>query len=385
MSDRRPAPRIQTCVFTKAVLAMFWVRLGSLNALVESGGSWFWKQWLQTKMPSADSIGRVGALLDREGLRKGVHQIYARLKRNKALGGIGGLTVAVLDGHEINASYLRHCLGCLQRTVYTAAGDRIQYYHRNVTLMLLAGRLWLLLDLEPQRLGEDEVATGIRLLDRVLADYPRAFQVVLADAFYCKAPFVHFLWDHHKYILVVLKDERRDLYEDVMGICKIQQPHEGRYRRRKCLWWDATDLTTWKQVTTPMRVVRSQETYYVRRQATKELTPETSEWMWATNLPLSLACTELVVRLGHARWDIENYGFNELVNGWHADHIYKHDPDAIEAFYLVVFIAFNIFHAFILLNLKPEQRKGKTERYWIRLFISEIYPNGLNKKRGRAP
>ena len=107
--------------------------------------------------------------------------------------------------------------------------------------------------------------------------------------------------------------------------------------------------------------------------------------MWATNLPLSLACTELVVRLGHARWDIENYGFNELVNGWHADHIYKHDPDAIEAFYLVVFIAFNIFHAFILLNLKPEERKGKTERYWIRLFISEIYPNGLNKKRGRAP
>jgi hypothetical protein len=79
-----------------------------------------------------------------------------------------------------------------------------------------------------------------------------------------------------------------------------------------------------------MRVVRSQETYYVRRQATKALTLEISEWMWATNLPPSLASTELVVRLGHARWDIENFGFNELVNGWHADHVYKHDPDAIE-------------------------------------------------------
>lgn len=385
MSDGRPAPRIQTCVFTKAVLGMFWVRLGSLNALVESAGSWFWKHWLRSKMPSADSVGRVFAVLDRGGLRKGVHRIYVRLKRNKALGGIGGLTVAVLDGHETHASYLRHCRGCLERTVHTAAGDRIQYYHRNVTLMLLAGRLRLLLDMEPQKPGEDEVATGTRLLDRVLADYPRAFQVVLADALYCKAPFVNFLSSHHKYILVVLKDERRDLYEDVLGLCKIQPPHEGRYRKRKCLWWDVQDLTTWKQVTTPMRVVRSQETYSVRRQATKELTSETSEWMWATNLPPSLARTELVVRLGHARWDIENYGFNELVNGWHADHVYKHDPDAIEAFYLVVFVAFNIFHAFLILNLKPQRRKGKTERYWILLFIAEIYPNGLKNKRVRAP
>jgi hypothetical protein len=364
---------------------MFWVRLGSVNALVESAGSCFWKRWLQTEMPSADSVGRVCALLDREGLRQGVHHIYARLKRNKALGTIGGLTVAVLDGHEINASYLRHCPGCLERTVHTAAGDRIQYYHRNVTLMLLAGRLRLLLDMEPQKPGEDEVATGLRLLARVLADYPRMFQVVLADAFYCKAPFVNFLWSHHKYILVVLKDERRDLYEDVMGLCKINRPQEGRYRKRKCLWWDVQGLKTWEQVTTPIRVVRSQETYSVRRQATKELTLETSGWMWATNLPQSLASTELVVRLGHARWDIENYGFNELVNGWHADHVYKHDSTAIEAFYLLVFLAFNIFHAFLILNLKPERRKGKTERYWIRVFMSEIYPNGLGKKRVRAP
>ena len=107
--------------------------------------------------------------------------------------------------------------------------------------------------------------------------------------------------------------------------------------------------------------------------------------MWVTNLPPSLATTELVVRLGHARWDIENYGFNELVNGWHADHVYKHDPDAIESLYLVAFIAFNIFHAFLILNLKPQCRKGKTEQFWIRIFISEIYPNGSENKHVRAP
>jgi len=40
---------------------------------------------------------------------KGIHHLYARLKRNKALPDIQGLGVAVLDGHESHASYRRHC------------------------------------------------------------------------------------------------------------------------------------------------------------------------------------------------------------------------------------------------------------------------------------
>ena len=106
-------PRIPTPVFTKAGLAMFWARLGSLNALRQSAGSRFWRHWLRRKMPSDDSMGRVYGQLETGGLRKGLHHIYTCLKRNKALAGIGGLNVAVLDGHETHASYLRHCAGCL--------------------------------------------------------------------------------------------------------------------------------------------------------------------------------------------------------------------------------------------------------------------------------
>lgn len=356
-----------------------------MNALVQSAGSQFWKKWLQAQMPSGDSIGRVGAELRTQDLRNSLHHIYARLKRNKALPGIGGLTVAVLDGHETCASYLRHCPQCLERRVRIGAGEKVQYYHRQVTLMLVSGRLRLLLDTELQRPGEDEVATAIRLLRRALVNYPRAFQLLVTDALYCQAPFINFLWAHRKYILAVLKDDRRDIYQDVIGLCQLIKPSQGSYRKRKCLWWDISGVQSWPQVNSPIRVIRSQETYFIRRQATKTITSETTEWLWITNLPRSLAGTELVVRLGHARWDIENYGFNELVNGWHTDHVYKHDPVAIEAFYLIAFIAFNIYHAFLLLNLKPEYRRGKTDRFWICLLISEIYPPALASKHIRAP
>lgn len=317
-------PRIATAVFINAGLVMYWARLGSLHGLRQSEGSRFWRQWLRSKMPSEDSMGRVFTQVDNRDLRAMVHSVYSRLKRNKALRGIAGMTVAVLDGHETHASYRRHCAGCLQRKIHTQTGDRIQYYHRNVTLMLLGKKLRLILDVEAQRPGEDEIATARRLLDRVLSSYPRAFRVILADAFYAEAPFINYLWSHRKYVLIVLKDERRDIYQDSRGLFKVHEPREGNYRGRECLWWDVCDLRSWPGVDSPLRVVCSFERYGVRRQATGEVEQQTTEWMWVTNLPTDLASTAVVVHLGHARWDIENYGFNELVNGWHADHVYRH-------------------------------------------------------------
>ena len=70
----------------------------------------------------------------------------------------------------------------------------MQYYHRQVTLLLLAeapaggAPLRLLLDVEPQQPGEQETAAARRLLERVLEAYPRAFDVVLGDALYATAP-----------------------------------------------------------------------------------------------------------------------------------------------------------------------------------------------------
>ena len=131
---------------------------------------------------------------------------------------------------------------------------------------------------------------------------------------------------------MVLKDERRDLYQDACGLFAATPPAEGKYRSRHCQWWDVSDLTTWPQVNAPVRVLRSRETYPVRRQMTKQVESITTEWVWATTLPVTQAATEQAVGFGHRRWDIENYGFNELANEWHSDHVYKHHPKAIERF-----------------------------------------------------
>jgi hypothetical protein len=161
--------------------------------------------------------------------------------------------------------------------------------------------------------------------------------------------------------------------QDVAGLFNHVAPQQGSYRSRPCHWWDFSDLLSWPQVHAPVRVVRSLETYTVRRQLDKQDEPQTSDWIWATTLPPAQVPVDRVVHLGHQRWDIENYGFNELVNEWHSDHVFKHDPQAIECFLLVAFLAYNIFHAFLTRNVKPCARKGKTQIYWARLIAAELY------------
>ncbi len=246
-------------------------------------------------------------------------------------------------------------------------------------MLLLSGALpgretvRLLLDHEPQRPGEDEVETALRLLARVIPAYPRAFDLVLADALYAKAPFFNFLLARGKHALVVLKEERRNLYQDVAGLFDHVAPQPGRYRSRQCHWWDFPDLLSWPQVQAPVRVVRSLETYTVRRQLDQQDDPQTSDWIWATTLPPAQVPVDRIVHWGHQRWDIENYGFNELANEWHSDHIFKHDPCAIECFLLVAFLAYNIFHVFLARNVKPSVRQGKTQIFWARLIAAELY------------
>src|ERR1700740_2326929 len=121
-----------------------------------------------------------------------------------------------------------------------------------------------------------------------------------------------------------------------------------------------------------IRVVPSEKSGTVNRQLTKERTPQTAGWVCLTTLSLAQARTEQIVRLAHLRWDIENHGFNELVNGWHADHVYRHQSGAVACFLLLAFLAYDLFHAFFALNLKPQLRRHRTMTFWVRLIVAEI-------------
>ena len=374
IQDGRVQGRIPTSVIVRAALAMGLCRLGSLNALGQTRDSSFWRRWLGQSLPSPDTIGRVAGLVDVESLRALGHHLYERLKRGKALmPAPHGLLAVVLDGHETHATYKRHCAGCLERTIHTVGGDRIQYYYRLVDASLVTADLHILLDAEPILPGEDEVAVALRLLDRLVRDYPRAFDVVQGDALYADPRFFNWAIDHGKHAMAVLKNDRRDLLQDAQRLFGDQAPTlvQEASPRRQC--WDLEGFTTWPQVKVPVRVVASHETRPVRRQLDGQTQQEVTDWYWVTTLPGKLASTGAVVQIGHRRWGIENEGFNELVNQYHADHVYRHQPTAMLVFWLLTQLCLNVFTAFFRRNLKPAARAAVSMLHVARLMLAELY------------
>lgn len=376
ITDSRLRPRIETSVVAGSALVMDLAQMGSLNALEQTEGHCFWKDWITDGvLPSADTIGRVFSLIEVNTLRSVLKHTYSRLKRNKVLRPAfhDNLFAVIIDGHESSASYLRCCPDCLQREIKTTSGSEIQHYHRHVTAVLLFKDFVLPIDLEMQRPGEDEVAAAIRLLERLFIDYPRAFDVVIADGLYASAPFFKKVTAHGKQIIAVLKDERRDLLQDAMGIFNQEQPilvRDGNITRQ-C--WNGEGLTSWPQFGGNVRVVCSLETTTRKRQKTGNEEERVSDWLWVTTLPKTMLGTEVFVLIAHKRWDIENKAFNELVTYWHADHVYAHTCNAIEAFLLTTLLAYNLFHAFINCNLKSVIRAMYTKKHIARAVAAELF------------
>ncbi len=120
-------------------------------------------------------------------------------------------------------------------------------------------------------------------------------------------------------------------------------------------------------------MVRSLETTTIRRQMTGEEQQQVADWVWVSTISKQKLQTTAFVDFGHSRWVIENNELNELVTYWQADHVYKQHPVAIEAFWLLIMLAYNLFHVFINLNLKPEIRDKRSKLHWARVIAAELY------------
>lgn len=390
----RVRPQIPTSTVARGALAMTLCRLGSFNALEQTHASPSWKQWLgdEGRLPSADTLSRVSAGMDLEQIRQIQYELYTQLKRNKALSPPPhGLMLAVLDGHETHSTIRRHCQGCQQRVLHTRKGDVTQYYHRLVTLMLVAGDQEFLLDAEPilpskypALTDEDEVAAATRLFDRVIVRYPRAFDVVGGDALYVRGDFFNYVKDKGKDVMAVLKKNNPALLSDATALCQDMPPKVLQRRGRRLETWDIPGFKGWSTCRHDVRVVRSDETWSIRRQLDKQEHEQQSHWAWVTTLPQVRAGTAAVVVMGHERWSIENQGFNELVNRWHANHVYRHDGHAMLVLWLLTMISVNLFTAFYRRNLKPAVRKAFDTLHVNHLIKAELY-QGLTATMASGP
>ena len=364
---------------------MFLGRIGSLNALDQTRRSRDWKKLLDGKdLPSADTLGRVAAMVSAVALREILVRLQSKMRQKKALPRLTDHLVAlVFDGHESMSSFLRKpCGDCLERKIGKPEEQRAQSYHRYVFASLVGEDFHYFVDVEPIRPGEGEVVAARRLYDRIHPLYARSYQVVAGDALYLEGPFFQAAIDRGKDVIAVLKREDLCLFKDAEALFDEMEPIVFKRKGRDHRCWDLPDFTSFSTVDRSLRVVKSLETWRVKRQRTGEMEELHGKWIWATTISEERADTREIVRLGHSRWDIENQGFNEAVNRYRMNHVCCHEPNAMIVFFLLVMLAMNLFEVFYRRSLKPALREGLDRSSIAQMIRAPLSPD---VKRSAAP
>jgi hypothetical protein len=308
------------------------------------------------------------------------------LKRNKAFvrNQLSGLLALNIDANEHFKSRSRCCAQCLQRQI-TIRNDQGQeeevteYYHKEVYAQLSGPQWNTLLDVEPLRPGEEERAAALRLLGRLRRLYGvRFFNVVVADAWYAKGPFLKAVSALGWALVVVLKQEDYDVYKEAWALTRGKPAEEFRHDGREVRLWEVRDLTFSKTYGRAVRVVRAQEKWTTVKVVggKKKLIRKESNWLWVATEELDAYSGRTIWNLGHGRWRIENNAFNVLTKHWHLRHCAHHDPTSILVCLLITLLAFNLFHAFVLLNGKL-YRQGKITLQELRLQLYRAVEHGL--------
>ena len=362
--SRRPYAKIPTRSLLLSLLLGVVVRAGSYLDLSQQTKRRRWQHLIHWKQRiSDDAFHYVSERFYLEDLRQDLAEVGKRLKANKALESckINGLLFLSLDANEHFHSRSRCCRCCCQRESdeVDAQGQKqtvIEYYHRYVFAQINGPKLNVLLDLEPIRPGEGEAQTALRLLGRIRRVCGvRFFDAITVDSWYVQGPFLKAVEKLGWAWVVVLKQERMEVFQEARALSATQKPSLEFYdkaRKRHIKLWEVKDLDFSESYGPKVRVVHSQEEWVQTKVVGgKRISqPQTSHWWWMASEGLQAYACKVVYEGGHRRWGIENKAFNELTQFYHLDHCYHHEPGAMLAQMLILMLGFVLFSAYAVLH-----------------------------------
>ncbi len=408
MSDARTHPEISPASVFLALFHALVFRLPSLQQLDTELSHSYLPHWIGAERSFRDDTLRYSlSSFHLAPLEQMLVEINRRLKRGKALdaGRVQGHLVAALDGIEVLASFRRRCEGCLERRVSGKdetgqSVEQIQYYHRAVGCQIVSSPVKPFLAVEWLRPGEGEDSAALRLLARLPQLYgSRFFDILLLDSLYAQAPVLKRAQEMKWQVVITLKQEKRDLYQDALGLFRARPPDQtftasqpGKSYAVRL--WEESGLPFSRHHPQPVRVIRTQEevseTHYRGEQKRTETTSH--EWLWMTTLPSPAFSAPLVRRLGHDRWKNENNGWMDLTQHWAFKHGFlhacRHRPQrrqpsgerelvpnhGLAAVTLILLIAFALCSAFVLRHSQLARRDHLTA-----LAVAAQLRSGISK------
>ncbi len=374
-------------IFMSVFLCLL-MRLGSFRQLefeVKNGRIGKFLPRVDRETFCSNTVGNRLESMSTDALEREITGVPKKLRRNKAYGTashphtIGGLKISATDGTEYFRSESIHCPECMRVHVTTKEGIKIHYVHRIVIMQTVgvmhSSAIQTILGAErilPKDAEEGEESSGHegegaaakRLIKKMIGFYgSRFFDVFTTDALYTNKPFVLFVDSLGKYLVSRVKREDTTLYQEI-EILSQRVTHvyiEDLEERMDCWIYEIPELQQSLDWDVPTRGFKIIEKVYKIVSGEKIYTKEET-FLCMSTLPEKLGDIEVnadvIRRIVHAKWGIENNGIKDLKDNWYMEHNFHHQPNATYAVLLIMFMVYNLFYAYVFRHMKSYRLYG---------------------------
>ena len=249
--------------------------------------------------------------------------IIRKAKENKIYrnGTIDNLVVVGIDGTEAFGSYKKKWDNCYNKKIknkrFVDGKEQIveDEYHEQICVFarIVGKRPGILLGYEKVTCNgnegkqEFEPNVGIKLVQKLKKTYGSGIDVIVGDAIYLRESVIKSVLEEGYQGVFRLKDNNRMLLENAKGTFKLCKVKKYSSKGTKIKYW--SDIFEYYGYN--VKVVRFEE-----------------EDQNGKKQEIYVVCTDTnmnektINKIIHARWGIENEGFNELKNQWNLKHCY---------------------------------------------------------------
>ena len=286
--------------------------------------------------------------IDPESLRPAFRAVHRHLQRHKVLQDYRYLDsyLVSVDGTGQFASSALSCPQCCSKS----GGKKTCYYHQLLVGVIVHPDRATVLPLMPEAITRQDGASkndcernaARRLLTALRRDHPKLKLIVVEDSLASTGPHVQLLESlDMRYILGVKEGDHQALFEAVQtqlvaGGCQEWERTDAQGVEHGYRWVNGLSLNH-----SHAEVKVNFLEYWEIKDGGQRL------WTWVTNLPLSGANVEVIMRAARARWKVENETFNTLKNqGYGLEHNYGHGQQHLATnFALLMMLAFLVDQA----------------------------------------
>lgn len=374
LNDFRLGETILTESLFEALFSGFVLHLKSFRALefeIQQGR--LKKVWQNRNSFHINSLRYGLEFFQIETLDLMLQSICRKMKRSKMLSlGVSGLHVVAIDGTEFFRSEAIHCDDCME--VHLSDGT-VQYVHRGVFMQHVGTKLKPFLAAEPilpkdkseedsQPGHEGELTAAKRLLSRVVRQYGKRFiDIVTLDAIYMNKPFFQHCIALNLDAVARVKNERTQLYKEIESLCELTKPYKG-YDQTEGVAYTIYEIEAihlsigWDIPLVGYKIIETDSS-------------GTQTFLCATTA-LDVDAN-IIRRIVHQKWGIENNGYRELKQNWQMEHNFHHHQVATWAIILTMLIAYNLFYAYVYRNMKTYRIYGLTQKQIVSEFIFSYF------------